>query len=911
MTESLVAQGKWVESPWAMQRGPLLEALETNEEQGLAVQEVERRQKEFGLNRLKEKKAVSPWVRFFSQFADVMIGLLAAAAGISALIGEWHDSLLIGLIVVANGVIGFLQEQKAEQALEALKAMTKPKAKVWRGGSLTEVTAEQLVPGDVIEISAGNAVPADARLLQAADLQADESPLTGESMPVEKTAKTLAADTPLPERTTMLHLGTNVTQGRGQAVVTRTGMETELGNIATMLESTERMTTPLEARLSKMSKQLSVVVLAVCIVVFIAGVWRAGDAGLSRKVLSEMFLVAVSLAVAAIPEGLPAVISVALALGSQHMARRKAIIRHLAAVETLGSVNVICTDKTGTLTQNKMAVAHLETSNAEGHAQETSPQKTLELLLRSGVLCNDAQWSDEAGGVGSATEAALLQEARDRKVDVVELRRSWPRLKEFPFASDRKRMSTVHRSPDGGCWVFVKGSLESILARSTHIQLDGERQPLSGQASQEIESRLAEMAERGQRILGLAYRNGVDENALPKNDADAEQDLTYLGLVGIVDPVRPEAAEAIRRCRSAGIRVVMITGDHPGTARAVAQELKLMDPDDEVLTGPEMEKLSPAELAERAPRVSVYARVTPAHKLQIIRAHTSHGSVVAMTGDGVNDAPALKQADIGVAMGITGTDVSKEAAKMVLADDNFASIVAAVEEGRVVYENIRKFVRYLLTTNTAEILVLLIAILIDLPLPLLPVHLLWINLVTDGLPALALGFEPAEPGTMQRTPRRRDESLFAGGLVRDILLSGTVMAVGCLVLYYFGLHHKIFDDGTHPDMAAYQESYARTMLFFTLSAAQLFYVLAIRSSERFFFSDGLRALWSNYRLTGAFLIGLAAQLSVTYVPFLHNIFHTTSLSALDLCWSLLVASLAFWFVELHKLVRRLSSHRPA
>ena len=857
-------QGFDQEHWWAIESQAAAEKLGVDLERGLSADEARQRREQFGPNELEAKAGKSKLKLFLGQFADFMIGLLAVAAIVSGLVGEWSDSLLIFAIVLANAVIGFLQELRAEQAVAALKKLSRPHARVLR---------------DVVELTSGDLCAADGRLVQSANLQTDEAPLTGESQWVEKQLDALPDDTALPERTTMVFAGTAVGQGRGRMLVTATGMRTELGKIAALLETAESGPTPLQERLSALSKRL-----AVCVVVFFVGMARHA----SRN-WSEMLLTAVSLAVAAIPEGLPAVITIALALGSQRMARRKAIVRQLAAVETLGSVNVICSDKTGTLTQNKMAVRE-NLPACEGQA-------AVDALLRGAALCNNAEWSKESGAVGSATETALVRAAAEHGYDVAQLRSQWRRTREIPFSSARKRMTTLHETPEGDTLALMKGAAEFVLEACSFVLQDNQPAPLDEGRRQNLLDQANDLAGRGQRVLGFAQRRVPADTS---DEQEIERELEFLGFLAIVDPLREEAKLAVEQCRSAGIRVVMITGDHQATAAAIAGELGLEVGEGRVLSGPELERTDDDQLRERVDHVAVYARVSPEHKLRIVRAHQARGSVVSMTGDGVNDAPALKQADIGVAMGIAGTDVSKEAANMVLADDNFATIVAAVEEGRVVYDNIRKFVRYLLTSNTSEILVLLLAIIIGLPLPLLPIHLLWINLVTDGLPALALGYEPAEPGTMRRKPRRRDESIFAGGMAWEIVGLGLLMAIATLVLYWYELAPA--ESRTEADI-----DYARSVAFFTLAMFQLFYVLGLRSTEQ---SLWQRGLFSNWRLTAAVALGAALQVAILYVPPLQRIFHTTALSWQDLALGVAVSTLSLCAVEIIKLVRRISAPAP-
>ena len=887
-------------SPWSLEIDEVTSQFNVNLDSGLSSAQVLEQRQVYGPNQLDAVPGRTPFQIFFSQFADLMIGLLVAASLISALIGEWADSILIAIIVLANSIIGSVQEWRAEKAVEALRKLSQPTVRVRRDGRMWDIPAIDVVRGDLLEIRGGDIVPADARLVSNAELQTIEAALTGESLPIEKSTDALPKETALPDRLCMLFSGTSVAQGHGQAIVTATGMTTELGTIASLLQETETVQTPLQHRLSVLSKRLALIVLVVSTVIFFAGVLREDLGGLdndffvrNRQLFSTMLLTAVSLAVAAIPEGLPAVITVALALGSQKMSTRKAIIRRLSAVETLGSVNIICTDKTGTLTQNKMVVADL---------LSVTPTEKGELdLLRAGLLCNNADISKEGEVSGSATEASILQAAVERRLSPEMLRREWPRIAEIPFNSTRKKMSTLHGTPQDTQVLIVKGAAESIISLCTEFGSADASSPLDESTKKEWTQRVTDLAGKGRRVIAVATKKWEHSEFDPQ-DNTVETELNLLGLVGIIDPPRREAADAIARCRSAGIRPVMITGDHAGTAKAIAEDLDLWRPGDEIISGSELDAFSDHELTQRIPQVTVFARVSPEHKLKIVRAHQSHGSVVSMTGDGVNDAPALKQADIGVAMGITGTDVSKEASDMILADDNFATIVAAVEEGRVVYDNIRKFVRYLLTANAGEILVLLFAILLGMPLPLLPVHILWINLVTDGLPALALGFEPAEKNIMRRLPRERSESIFAGGLVRGIILVGLLMSVTCLLVFQLCL------DGTLSEYLPYSAvagqhtiDYARTMIFLMLSMYQLFYVLSIRSSDQTFFALGL---FSNYRLTVAVIMGAVLQFAVIYLPALQKFFHTVALEPGDLVLVILASSFAFASMEISKLVRR-------
>jgi Ca2+-transporting ATPase len=867
-----------LEAPWAKTAEEVCAALKVDPKHGLSAAEFDARRAKYGANELLEAPPRSKWSILLGQFAELMVGLLAGAAIVSAAVGEWHDAVLIGLIVVANAAIGYVQETKAEAAVAALRKLSQPQARALRDGKAATVPATELVPGDVIDVVQGDLAPADARLIDVAQLQVNESALTGESLPVDKTSQPSAPDAVLPDRTSMLHAGSPVAAGHARAVVVATGMATQIGRIAKMLQETQVGRTPLQERLAALSKRLALAVLAVCAVMFVTGYLRSGG-----RDWQGLLLTAVSLAVAAIPEGLPAVITIALALGSQRMARRNAIVRQLMAVETLGSVDVICSDKTGTLTQSQMTVRDIVP------VDDAPPVR--EQLLKSAALCNNAELGEDGKLVGSATEAALLAAAMEHNQDVKRLRNEWPRISEIPFDSKRKRMGTVHRSPDGRHVLYVKGATEAVLPAVTQVATGNGAAPLSPADRDRFDADAEALAQRGRRVLSFAMRALNDAEATSPDGEALEKDLVLLGSCGLVDPIRPEASAAVAECESAGIRVVMITGDHPGTAKAVAGELNILKPDDKVVTGQELGPMTDEQLREAAPRISVYARVAPEHKLRIVKAHQARGSVVAMTGDGVNDAPALRQADIGVAMGIAGTEVSKQAAKIVLADDNFATIVAAAKEGRVVYDNIVRFVRYLLTANMGEVLLLFVAMLLGWPLPLLPVHLLWINLVTDGLPALALGFEQPEPNVMRRPPRKRDDSLFARGVARSIFGTGSLMAIVCLGLFWWHLPSA----DVSSDRAAL--AYPRTIVFWALAMFQLFYVLALRSSERSFFALGL---WSNYRLIVAVIVGAILQAAVVYVPLLQTYFRTTALSITDLAACTALSTAAFWAAEIWK-----------
>src|SRR5215204_2301456 len=789
--------------------GEVLRALGTDAGSGLSNEEAVRRLGERGTNELEDRGSRRSWAILWEQFTSTMIVILIVAALASALLGDYEDSIAIAVIVVLNAALGFGQEYRAEKAMAALRHLSAPRVKVCREDRVREISASELVPGDVVLLEAGNLVPADGRLLESANLRVEEAALTGESEPVEKNPAALEEeDTPLGERADMVYSSTVVAMGRGLFVVTETGMATELGKIASMIQATDREQTPLQRRLSQVGKVLALAALAIVGVVVALGLLRGED-------LEVMFLTAVSLAVAAVPEGLPAVVTIAHTLGAHRMFRRRALIRKLPAVETLGSVTVICSDKTGTLTQNRMTATVLDVA---GHTVELSERSfagskpgpdggmplavgddpTLALLLAGGALCNEAlledHEEDEFHAVGEPTEGAFVVAAAREGLKKPDIEGALPRVGEVPFDSKRKRMTAVHEVVSGSGLetlevpksvlnveqgsasyiAFTKGAVDSLLEISSDVWTDdGQLEPLTEGWRERISAANEQLAGDGIRVLGVGLRrlrsfDGIGE--------ELERDLTFLGMVGMIDPPRSEAKDAVEICKRAGIRPVMITGDHPLTARHIATELGIAQ-DKRILTERDLASLSGEELVNLVEEVPVYARVSPEHKLDIVEALQEKGNIVAMTGDGVNDAPALKRADIGVAMGVTGTDVSKEAADMVLTDDNFATIVAAVEQGRVIYDNIRKFIKYLLTSNSAEILVMLVAPFLGLGLPLLPLQILWINLVTDGPPALALSAEPAEQGIMRRPPHPPDESVFARGLGRHVLWVGMLMAL--------------------------------------------------------------------------------------------------------------------------------------
>jgi Ca2+-transporting ATPase len=832
---------------------------------GLSSAEAKERFARYGPNALPEGARRSALRMLVDQFADFMILVLIAAAVISGIVGEPSDTVAIVVIVLLNAVIGFVQEWRAERAMAALRLMAAPTARVRRDGALATLPADEVVPGDVVLLEAGNVVPADLRLIETAQLRCAEAALTGESQPVDKRTEALPdIRLPLGDRASMAWKGTLVASGRGVGLVVATGLATELGRIARLLDSAEEVKTPLQKRLARFGARLAWAVLGICAIVFVAGLLRGEPPAL-------MFLTAVSLAVAAIPEALPAVVAISLALGAAKMVKQNALIRRLPVVETLGSITFICSDKTGTLTQNRMRAEVFWTGADEDPKHEPWPS-----LLRALALVNDAAPGADTVLVGDPTEVALLEAASQRGVDVAALRRQWPRDGEFPFDSERKRMATVH-ALDAGWLACVKGAPEAILQRCPW------RLTAQGPGPFDVEEALVQaerLAAQGLRVLAFAERR-LDE--LPAGIDEAESDLTFLGLVGLMDPPRDEAATAVAECLAAGIKPVMITGDHPATARAVAERLGILGQGARLITGLELAALSDQELAAQVEGIRVYARVDPEQKIRIVRALQAVGEFAAMTGDGVNDAPALKAADIGVAMGKGGTDVAREAAHMVLLDDNFASIVHAVREGRRIFDNIRKFIKYTMTSNSGEIWVIFLAPFLGLPVPLLPIHILWINLVTDGLPGLALAAERGERNLMSRPPRRPNESIFAHGMWQHIVWVGLTMGAVCLVLQAGSVGRS---------GAPWQ-----TMVFTVLCLSQLGHALAIRSERDSTFRIGF---WSNPILMATVWFTVALQLATIYVPALNPVFKTEPLHLDELLLCLAASSVVFFAVEAEK-----------
>ena len=848
----------------------VLQAQSVNPATGLSEDEVRLRLEQYGKNELKGKPKKSLLTLFLAQLQDMLIYVLLGAAAITVFIGEYVDSVIILCVVVLNAVIGVAQEYKAEKAMEALQKMTSPKSLLRRGGEVKEANSVEIVPGDIVLLEAGRTIPADLRLIESANLQIEESALTGESVPSDKNAKSLfdAQKVAIGDQSNMAFMSTLVTYGRGEGVVIATAMDTEIGRIAKILDEELEEMTPLQKRLEELGKTLGFIAIGICLLIFLLALWQKRD-------MFEMFLTSISLAVAAIPEGLAAIVAIVLALGVTKMSHNNAIIKKLPAVETLGSVNIICSDKTGTLTQNKMTVVKsyllgsLRTIPTE-EAHLVAAAEEVE-LVKSFVLCSDATY-ENGQGTGDPTEIALVAWGDKYGLAKSSLIGEHPRIDEKPFDSDRKLMSTLNQ--EGSAFrVHTKGALDQLLKITTHALVDGKVTPLTPEMKATYLQIAEEMSDAALRVLGVAFKDVLQAIG----PADMEQKLTLLGLVGMIDPPRLEVRDAIQTAKMAGITPIMITGDHKNTAVAIAKELGIAASIDESLTGDEIDALSDEEFANQINRYRVFARVSPEHKVKIVKAFKAHGNIVSMTGDGVNDAPSLKYADIGVAMGITGTDVSKGASDMILTDDNFATIVHAIEEGRNIYNNIKKSVVFLLSCNLGEVIAIFASILFFWPVPLLPTQILWINLVTDTLPAIALGIDPGDKDVMKAKPRNPRESFFAGGAGLQALIGGSLIGLLTLAAFYFGLYEHGYSMGSH-EIPETVLTYARTMAFVVLAASQLFYSLTMRNPTKSIIQVGL---FTNKPLIGAILAGLFLQLIVISVPFLASAFKVHNLSALD------------------------------
>ena len=868
----------------------VLKSLDTSID-GLSTAQAKERLDAYGYNELDEGEKRSLLSKFIDQFKDLMIIILLVAAALSIITEGRHgltDACIIFAVVVLNAAFGVYQEGQAEAAIEALKNMSSPMARVRRDGNVVEIDSRELVPGDIVLLEAGDVVPADMRLIEAASLKIEEAALTGESVPVEKDiTETVEAEAGIGDRVNMCYQNSNVTYGRGTGVVTNTGMYTEVGKIADMLANADESQTPLKQSLEQLSKTLTYLIIAIALVTFLVSVFIRGEQPL------EGLMVAVALAVAAIPEGLPAIVTILLSLGTTTLAKRNAIVRKLPAVETLGSTEIIASDKTGTLTMNQMTVEKVYTNGQLQNADtELGADNT---TLRIMTFANDTKVDPDGKLIGDPTETALVQFGLDHNFDVREVLKSEPRVAELPFDSDRKLMSTIHKEPDGSYFVAVKGAPDQLIKRVTRIEINGEVRPITDEDKQAILAINKDLAKQALRVLMMAYKTTSE---IPTLESEVvESDLIFSGLVGMIDPERPEAAEAVRVAKEAGIRPIMITGDHQDTAEAIAKRLGIIDPndtEDRVITGAELNELSDEEFQKVFKQYSVYARVSPEHKVRIVKAWQNEGKVVAMTGDGVNDAPSLKTADIGIGMGITGTEVSKGASDMVLADDNFATIIVAVEEGRKVFSNIQKSIQYLLSANMAEVFIIFFATLFGWDV-LQPVHLLWINLVTDTLPAIALGVEPAEPGIMTHKPRGRQSNFFDGGVFGAIIYQGILQTILVLAVYGWGLvfpeHHT--QGAIHAD--------ALTMAFATLGLIQLLHAFNVKSVYQSVFKVGL---FRNKTFNWAIPVAFVLLMATIVVPGFNNLFHVSHLSLTQWLAVIVGSFLIVVFVELVKAVQR-------
>ncbi|EHK2334667.1 calcium-transporting P-type ATPase, PMR1-type [Clostridium perfringens] len=862
-------------------KNEILQELDVDEKNGLSSTEALRRLEKYGKNKLETKKKKTLFKQFLSQLKDVMIYILIIAAIISAFLGEISDALIILLVIIINAVIGVIQESKAEKALDALKELSTPKALVKRDGSLKEILSEDIVPGDIVIIDAGRYIPGDLRLIDTANLKIEESAFTGESVPSEKDASFLPdKEIPIGDQNNMAFMSTLATYGRGVGVVVGTGMNTEIGKIAKMIEQEENDETPLQKKLSELGKILGFLAVGICILIFIISFFQGRD-------LLEMFLTSISLAVAAIPEGLPAIVAIVLALGVQRMVKKNAIIRKLPAVETLGSVSIICSDKTGTLTQNKMTVTTIYANDSYIKESEFNlNDNESKLLVDCMVLCNDATYSEKSQ-TGDPTEIALLESPFKLNILKEKLEKEFKRIDEIPFDSDRKLMTTVNLVDDKKARVFTKGALDSILSICNKISINGKLLDFTKEYKAKVLENSNIMSDKALRVLAFAYKDISKENIVLDS---LEKDLVFIGMVGMIDPPRLEVKDSIKLCKSAGITPVMITGDHKNTAFAIANELGIAEDISQAITGHEIDRFKEEEFNEKIINYRVFARVSPEHKVKIVKAFKSHGNIVSMTGDGVNDAPSLKAADIGVAMGITGTDVSKGASDMILTDDNFSTIVSAVEEGRKIYLNIKKSIVFLLSCNLGEILTLFTAILLNWNSPLQPIHILWVNLITDSFPALALGVDKTKEDVMNNPPRNPKESIFIKSDKIQLIINGVL--IGGITLFAFKLGERLYADSL---------IHAQTMAFVVLSVSQLFLSLSLRSNTKSAFSLGI---FSNKYLVYSILLGIFLQVIIISISFIANIFKVTPLLLYDWIVVILVSLIPFAINEILKLFRK-------
>ena len=860
----------------------VLEKFQVEQSAGLTSSEAKKRLEQHGLNKLREQKKKTILQMFASQLTDWLIYVLFAAVVITVFMGEYIDSIIILLVIVLNAVMGVVQEVKAGNAIEALQKMSAPKALVRRDGQVKEVDSEELVPGDILILDAGRFVAADVRLIETANLQIEESSMTGESVPSEKDALLILDErTPLGDRENLAFMTSMVTYGRGEGVVYGTGMNTEVGTIAGIINKEEDAKTPLEKRLNELGKTLGKLAIGICLFIFIISVIQGRD-------LTEMFLISVSLAVASIPEGLAAIVAVVLSIGVTNMSKRNAIIRRLPAVETLGSVNYICSDKTGTLTQNKMTVVKrfMLGGNADGAQAQ--------LLAKAMILCSDATW-DGKKGTGDPTEIALLVFGDRLKINRDELYADNKRVGEFAFDSDRKLMSTLIEDQDGYT-VYTKGAIDNLLNISTHVMVNGEVKPLTSDIKKQFVSAVEQMSNEALRTLGVAYK--TTDRII--DNSDMEKQLILIGVVGMIDPARDEVKPSIALAKGAGITPVMITGDHKNTAFAIARDLGIAENIDQAITGQEMDEISETQFNDKIISYKVFARVSPEHKVKIVKALQSKGNVVSMTGDGVNDAPSLNSADIGVAMGITGTDVAKSASDMILADDNFTTIVSAIEQGRNIYSNIKKSVLFLLASNLGEVISMFLTLMAGLAAPFIATQLLWINLITDSLPAVALGMDPGDPDVMNDKPRSPKESFFAHGAGLKTILGGVLIGLITIFGYGFGYYehgYSPFDKNIPQDVV----EYARTMAFMTIICCQLFYSLALRNNKKTIFKVGL---FSNRYLIGAIVLGLLLQVLIISIPFTQ---HAFNLKMLDMKGWIMVVVLGLFPLIISEICKKVKS----
>ncbi|MBY0756454.1 calcium-translocating P-type ATPase, PMCA-type [Clostridium sardiniense] len=857
----------------------VLKEFSTDKNKGLSEAEAKARLEKNGLNKLSSKKPKTLLSIFLAQINDAMIYILIGAAIISAIMGEYSDSIVILIVILINAIIGVVQESKAEKALSALKELSTPKALVKRNGEVIEIPSEEVVLGDIVVIDAGRYIPCDLRLIQTANLKIEESAFTGESVPADKDATKVfdSKDIPVGDRENMAYMSTLATYGRGIGVCVATAMDTEIGKIAKMIENEEEDMTPLQKKLSSLGKILGIAAIIICVLIFVIGLFQGRDT-------FEMALTAISLAVAAIPEGLPAIVAIVLALGVQRMIKQNAIVKKLPAVETLGSVNIICSDKTGTLTLNKMTVRKVYDTNSILSVDDINDlNDNSKILFETMILCNDATLSDK-GDTGDPTEIALLDIGVRFNYYKDELNNKYNRIDEIPFDSDRKLMSTVNKY-DNHYRVHTKGAIDSLFKVCTKILINGEIKDLTDPIKKDLLSKSNEMSNEALRVLGGAYKDLESENtSIP----DIEKDLIFVGLMGMIDPPREEVKGSIDLCDKAGITTIMITGDHKNTAYAIGHELGISSDFNECIEGNELDTLSDDEIKNNINKYRIFARVSPEHKVKIVKAFKSHGNIVSMTGDGVNDAPSLKAADIGVAMGITGTDVAKGAADMILTDDNFTTIVGAVEEGRNIYSNIKKSITFLLSGNFGEVIALFVAIVLNWAAPLQPIHILWVNLITDSFPALALGVDPGDEGVMEYPPRNPKESIFTKDTIFTLIINGLTVGITTLIAFKTGL--KYYSDSI---------VHAQTMAFVVLSISQLFLSFSLRDSKKSIFKVGIL---KNKALLFSLILGVVLQILIISVPFLSSVFKTYPLSFGDFEFVFLISLVPLVINEISKLI---------